>query len=799
VTGAVSASRAAWLLTRLRLRRQLNQMESIWRFRTGSSGRTGTGRASSGLMILGGLVALSMLGSFTSLAYQSIANMQAELGSVVVPGDAPAGGDTERSGDAPGAPPSLQPIAAEPGGVIPRGVAQGATLAVMLLLAAALLIAVGNREITRPEWDLEWLVTLPLPLSTLVLSKLVERVITNHTAFLILAPFLSVLAWTCGYRWMAPVLGLAFTLVLLVLVGTAQILIDTGLRLALPPPQLRNLQAAMSIVSMFPLLLVMSMALPARSFVFAWAGALPDAAAWFPTGLAVRALAAADARSLALLFAMMTGQVALLSAAGVALVRWQLRHGVVAAGMREAVARRPQPPRPAGMGEPLAAWTPLSAVQRRELRLLGRDRNFLAQTLLLPAVIVGMQIFLNVRSNIFVGAMEHPANLAAIAFLLLAYTLAFSAFQTLNAEGQALWILYCVPHSLESILRQKTQLWAAVAAVYPVTIFAIAIALAGGISLPFIGCAAIVLAGVPIFAVIATALGVFGCDPLAQEVQRRLRVTYLYLYMMLASLYAYAIYASDVWQRIALMILTMLVAIALWQKARDRFDYLLDPSAAPPPQVSVSDGLIAALLFFVLQAIVALALMGRAKILTANQMWVAFCLAGAATYIVMRLVYWRVRPAGVPRMLDGPVGPALLWGAAGGVAASLAGLAYIEVVAALDLFPAAQRAGVKTTAALPWLAAVAIVAAPVFEEFIFRGLIFRGLERSFGVTLAAVASAGIFAIVHPPVAVIPVFAMGLVAAAVYHRARMLIAPIVVHALYNAAVIGFQWNAMKWLQ
>jgi membrane protease YdiL (CAAX protease family) len=213
----------------------------------------------------------------------------------------------------------------------------------------------------------------------------------------------------------------------------------------------------------------------------------------------------------------------------------------------------------------------------------------------------------------------------------------------------------------------------------------------------------------------------------------------------------------------------------------------------------VSDGLIAALLFFVLQAIVALALMGRAKILTANQMWVAFCLAGAATYIVMRLVYWRVRPAGVPSMLDGPVGPALLWGAAGGVAASLAGLAYIEVVAALDLFPAAQRAGVKTTAAPPWLAAVAIVAAPGFEEFIFRGLIFRGLERSFGVTLAAVASAAIFAIVHPPVAVIPVFAMGLVAAAVYHRARMLIAPIVVHALYNAAVIGFQWNAMKWLQ
>ena len=54
------------------------------------------------------------------------------------------------------------------------------------------------------------------------------------------------------------------------------------------------------------------------------------------------------------------------------------------------------------------------------------------------------------------------------------------------------------------------------------------------------------------------------------------------------------------------MVLTALVALALWQKARDRFPYLLDPSAAPPARVSLADGLIAALMFFVLQALIAL-------------------------------------------------------------------------------------------------------------------------------------------------------------------------------------------------
>jgi len=48
----------------------------------------------------------------------------------------------------------------------------------------------------------------------------------------------------------------------------------------------------------------------------------------------------------------------------------------------------------------------------------------------------------------------------------------------------------------------------------------------------------------------------------------------------------------------------------------------------------------------------------------------------------------------------------------------------------------------------------------MFEEFIFRGLIYGGLRRSFGAVIAALASAAIFAIVHPPASVIPVFIMG---------------------------------------
>ena len=132
-------------------------------------------------------------------------------------------------------------------------------------------------------------------------------------------------------------------------------------------------------------------------------------------------------------------------------------------------------------------------------------------------------------------------------------------------------------------------------------------------------------------------------------------------------------------------------------------------------------------------------------------------------------------------------------GAAGGVVASLAAMAYIEIARSMQLL-SVQR--VDQMADRAWLAALAIAAAPVFEEFIFRGLVFGGLRRSFGPAVATLASAAIFAIVHPPMSVIPVFIMGVCAAVIYERTKVLAAPMTVHAVYNAAVLGFQWNVMQ---
>jgi hypothetical protein len=886
----ISAARAARLILRLRLARFFNQVASgFQRFRREpvSGKRTATPGKNKLGWFVGGLVALSMIFSFTNIARQAMANLQERLGSTTVtvaksPADAgpPQGwlgaqlanltkeeaqalGRGEVQGakvtgtvaaspaakaglqrddiiigvdrqdiasardlirlvasQAPGASVELivmrsgkklplpvllaarptgavtpqhkrVPLPAAPGYALPWQVLQGSLLEACVLMAATLLMLLASREIAQPDWDVEWLVTFPVPLTTLLGVRILERTLVNPAGFFILWPFLSVVAWEAGHRFAAPLLGLAVAFALLGILTTIWTICDTGLRLNLSPPKLRNLQALLSIVAVGSLYLAMSPGIAADSYLLRWAPEVPSLLLWLPPGLAIRALAAAapPEAGLALLALMLEALIGV--ALGFAILAYQVRSGVVSVAGREsgrAIGKRPLGTRAA------TRRLPLSPIQARELKLLARDRTFLVQTLVLPIIIIGAQVLLNTPGRTFAVGLGSPEHVAAAAFAVAAYTLMFSAFQTLNSEGQALWILYTLPRSLEAILREKALLWGIVCLAYAIAVIALGLAWNRTFSVQQLELITIVLLGVPIFAVIGTALGVFACDPLAQLVQRRVRPSYLYLYMLLASLYVVAIYASSIWQRAGLIVLTGLLSLALWQKARDHLPYLLDPDASPPARVSVADGLIAALLFFVLQALVALALSSGEPKLTGRATTIAFAVAGAMTYACVRFAYWRLKTEGVPRLLGAApkstLVSAIAWGVVGGSLAAAAGFVYLNLIAQTQLFETARESTFGRDE-LAWLALLTVCAAPIFEEFIFRGLIFGGLRRSLGLGASVLASAAIFAIVHPAASVIPVFGLGIGAALVYERTRFLLGPMVVHGVYNAAIVGYQ--------
>jgi membrane protease YdiL (CAAX protease family) len=80
----------------------------------------------------------------------------------------------------------------------------------------------------------------------------------------------------------------------------------------------------------------------------------------------------------------------------------------------------------------------------------------------------------------------------------------------------------------------------------------------------------------------------------------------------------------------------------------------------------------------------------------------------------------------------------------------------------------------------------AAVAAPIFEETLFRGFLLPSLTRYMPVGGAIALSSLLFAVAHLSLSeVIPLTTLGAVLGIVYTRSRNLLAPILLHSLWNA--------------
>lgn len=90
---------------------------------------------------------------------------------------------------------------------------------------------------------------------------------------------------------------------------------------------------------------------------------------------------------------------------------------------------------------------------------------------------------------------------------------------------------------------------------------------------------------------------------------------------------------------------------------------------------------------------------------------------------------------------------------------------------------------------------IAVVVAPIVEEIVFRGVLFRALADRIGLWVGAVVSSAVFALIHievvtsQPIALGGLFAVGLALALAFHYTGNLLVPIVGHAVFNAASLS----------
>ena len=135
---------------------------------------------------------------------------------------------------------------------------------------------------------------------------------------------------------------------------------------------------------------------------------------------------------------------------------------------------------------------------------------------------------------------------------------------------------------------------------------------------------------------------------------------------------------------------------------------------------------------------------------------------------------------------------AMLAGVAGGLALGLLGQGYAALLWHLPSVAEILRQTRDQMDKVPGLKAsyafCAIMVAPFAEEYLFRGLLFRALDREWGGWRAVLGSAAFFAIYHPPLAWLPVGLLGAVNAVLFKQTGRLAPAVVLHMIYNAVVL-----------
>lgn len=88
----------------------------------------------------------------------------------------------------------------------------------------------------------------------------------------------------------------------------------------------------------------------------------------------------------------------------------------------------------------------------------------------------------------------------------------------------------------------------------------------------------------------------------------------------------------------------------------------------------------------------------------------------------------------------------------------------------------------------------ACLVAPISEEILYRGVLFRSLANRFGVAVGALSSAGVFALVHfyNLYGLASVALFGFICALAYSATRSLTTAVLLHFLYNVVVKLPEW-------
>jgi membrane protease YdiL (CAAX protease family) len=468
---------------------------------------------------------------------------------------------------------------------------------------------------------------------------------------------------------------------------------------------------------------------------------------------------------------------------------------------------------------------------RKEFLWFIRDRGAIVQTILIPISVAAIQVF-NLR--VFLTHATDAWNyLCGAAIMFGTYFLWILGPKSLISEGRALWIALTWPRGLESLLKAKAFLWSLLSTAIVVLI------LSGAVYAFPRDAWKIALVGVGWF---------LFARSMAEKSVTLVRVTSESgesepiprgrMWAAQLGMFTFAIgLLTQQWQLAVVgIVFSWITAAAMWQNFRARLPYLYDPwSEVTPDPPTLMHAMIAISVMVELCAVltgIIFAAGGKDSLAIARAISYAICAVGVSfatnNFLGNRGVdpreIWTwfsaisvsVRPgAGQPAFSPNtlftdakPEAPAwwtglkvpdrqtlgaCLIGLAIGVGLGCFGKGYEWLLHHIPASMEILRKSEAAAAEIPFLKAsffvMAVIFAPFAEEYLFRGLLFRSLDREWGGWRAILGSAAFFTIYHPPLAWPPVFLVGITNALLFKKSKRLLPCVLVHMVYNAIVLS----------
>lgn len=672
-----------------------------------------------------------------------------------------------------------------PGSSMPPSALATQHLIVLLLLGFVAFTEMASTRTETSPPDLELFAALPLAPTTVYQLRVLDQALLSLFGALEVGPGLAAIAWVCGHRLAAVPLALALTPLLVLPFVQLRAVAEVELRARFAPHQVRNAKAVLLVVA-FSAAMTALLALGLQSDAMGAVRRVRAAAAawmWLPPGLAVRALAATDAASGAAHVALLVGEGLVTLLVGAYLIDRRVRRGFDHALEREAG-------RGASALPPPRAWRLLTPVQSKLFMRFARDWAFLVTTLVGPVCVAVFEVVPFWALARGAGVELTLPRVLAAGLGVGAWFLHAGLLHTLVAERDTLWLLHALPRRIERGIADVAAVWFVIAGLPVALSFAVAVRLFPPRPSVALAWAAVLLLAHALVVAVAACCTLLDGTEVPDMPQTRTTARYGVLFLNVVLPLCGAVFSGSRWFIGVVLFVDAMLLWALVDRARDRAPYLLDPAAEPPRGITLFDALVSVNVYFQVQTIV-LAIL-HVNLGKPPEPSAFFASTIACLFTILFARAWLEVTSGA----DQPLwrGPWLARDVAMGATLALAsaaiavpGIAYACKVGWLAERPRIEAHG----AALASLVALAVIIAPIVEEFLFRGLVFAGVRKMTGAPAAIVFSALLFACLHAPVSAPAALVVGLVTGAARERTGALACGVAMHAVYNAILLWAQ--------